>query len=64
MKALISQRDSLVAGNTARVLVNYNLWLLPVCFELLVPRGQQARKEIIKLAAAFDLDNAEHRGMD
>lgn len=64
MKVLISQRDSLVAGNTARVLVNYNLWLLPVCFELLVPRGQQARKEIIKLAAAFDLDNAEHRGMD
>lgn len=63
LKVLVSQRDPLVAGDTARVLLNDNLWLLPVCFELLVPKGQQARREIIKLAAAFDLDNAEHRGM-
>lgn len=47
LKVLVSQRDPLVAGDTARILLDYNLWLLPVCFELLVPKGQQEEEKLL-----------------
>lgn len=60
LKILVSQRDSLLVGNAARVPLNYHLWLPPVCFELM-PKDRQERTEFFILAG--DLNNPEYRGM-
>lgn len=44
-----------MAEGTAWVPLDYNLQLPPVYFELLVPKGQQARRKIIKSAGALTL---------
>lgn len=63
LKVLVSQRDSLVARDTARVPLDCNLQLPPVYFDLLVPKDQQAKRKIIKLAGPLAVDNSENRGM-